>query len=167
LVNADQYSIVQTLDDGVKSVGTLLQRLEHTYHLPVALLVIPLFALVNAGVAIDFDSFGSALKNPVALGVIAGLVAGKLIGITGICWIALKLGIGNLPEHTEFRHIVGVSLLAGIGFTMSNFLAELAFAATPENLLMAKTGILLASLIASVCGYVWLRFAVPRQVSGN
>lgn len=163
LVNTDQYSIVQTLDHGVKSVGTLLQRLEHAYHLPVALLVIPLFALVNAGVPIEMASFGTALSHPVTLGVIAGLVAGKCIGITGICWIALKLGIGNLPEGTEFRHIVGVSLLAGIGFTMSIFIAELAFAATPENLLMAKTGILFASLLAGAGGYLWLRFAVPKK----
>ncbi len=163
LVNADQHSIVQTLEHGVKNVGTLLQRLEHIYHLPVALLVIPLFALVNAGIPIEPATFGTALSHPVTLGVIAGLVAGKFIGITGICWVALKLGIGNLPEDTEFDHIIGVSLLAGIGFTMSIFIAELAFAGTPENLIMAKTAILLASLLAGICGYLWLLFTTRKK----
>ena len=164
LVNASQYSIVQTLGQGVKGVGTLLQRLEHAMHLPVALLVIPLFALVNAGIPIEVTSFGTALSHPVTLGVLVGLVAGKCIGITGACWLALKFGIGNLPEQTEFRHIIGVSLLAGIGFTMSIFIAELGFAENPEYLLMAKTGILFASLTAGLGGYLWLRFMARKVV---
>ncbi len=166
--NEAQRSILRVLERDVELVDTPLQRLEHLYHLPVALLVIPIFALTNAGVPIAFDTFWSTLNHPVTLGVMFGLVFGKFIGITGFCWLALKLNIGQLPEHTEFRHIAGVSLLAGIGFTMSLFIAELAFAGHAEQLLMAKTGILCASLVAGVLGYTWLllttrRTTDPRQ----
>jgi Na+:H+ antiporter, NhaA family len=86
---------------------------------------------------------------------------GKLIVVTGFTWIAVKLGLTQLPQGLNFKHIVGAGLIAGIGFTMSIFIAELGFAHHPEDLLMAKTGILLASLIAGVAGYVWLRLFCP------
>lgn len=167
LTNDNQRAIVQTLEHSASQVGTLLQRLEHAHHLPVALLVIPLFALANAGVPIDVDSLGVALSHPVTLGVVAGLLLGKVIGIAGVCWLALKLGIGRLPDDTEFRHIIGVSLLAGIGFTMSIFIAELGFQQHAENLLLAKTGILLGSLIAGVLGYVFLWRATAVDLNRN
>ena len=85
-----------------------------------------------------------------------GLLLGKFIGITGACWLALRLGIGQLPSGTRFSQIAGVSVLGGIGFTMSIFIAELGFAAQPEYLLMAKTGVLAASLLAGVLGFIWL-----------
>ncbi|MEO7558132.1 MAG: Na+/H+ antiporter NhaA [Gammaproteobacteria bacterium] len=160
--NEAQRTVLRTLERNIELVDTPLQRLEHLYHLPVALLVIPIFALVNAGVPIAFDTLWSTLNNPVTLGVMLGLVFGKFIGITGSCWLALKLNIGQLPEHTEFRHIAGVSLLAGIGFTMSLFIAELAFAGHAEQLLMAKVGILCASLAAGVLGYGWLLLTTRR-----
>jgi len=156
LLNEEQYSIIQNLESDAKLAGTLLQRMEHTYHLPVMLLVIPLFALVNAGITVEIELLGEALRHPVTLGVIFGLVIGKTLGISGACWLALKCGIGKLPEHARFHHIIGASLLAGIGFTMSLFIAELGFAGAPENLLMAKIGILVASLLAILSGYAWL-----------
>ncbi len=164
--NDAQRIILQTLERDIELVDTPLQRLEHLYHLPVALLVIPVFALVNAGVPIAFETVGMTLYHPVTLGVMFGLVFGKFLGITGSCWLALKLNIGQLPEHTEFRHIAGVSLLAGIGFTMSLFIAELAFAEQAEYLLMAKLGILYASLAAAVLGYGWL-LLTTRRVNSN
>ena len=85
-----------------------------------------------------------------------GLVLGKFIGISGACWLALRLGIAQLPGSTRFSQIAAVSMLAGIGFTMSIFIAELGFADQAEFLLMAKTGILAASLIAGLTGFVWL-----------
>lgn len=154
--NEAQRSVLRTLEHNIELVDTPLQRLEHVYHLPVALLVIPIFALVNAGVPIAFDALGTALSHPVAMGVMIGLVLGKFIGIAGGCWLALRFNIGQLPEHTEFRHIIGASLLAGIGFTMSLFIAELAFAGHPEEILAAKLGILAASFMAGVLGYAWL-----------
>ncbi len=157
--NQEQRAIVQTLENGVQLVETPLQRLEHSMHMPVAFLVIPVFAFINAGIPIDFSVFGETLQHPVALGVMLGLVLGKFIGITGASWLVLKLGMAKLPVDTSFSQIAGVSLLAGIGFTMSIFIAELGFAGHPEDLLMAKTGILAASLLAGVSGYLWLFLA--------
>jgi NhaA family Na+:H+ antiporter len=90
------------------------------------------------------------------LGVTFGLLFGKFIGITGACWLALRLGIGQLPTDTRFSQIAAVSVLAGIGFTMSIFIAELGFANQSEYLLMAKTGVLTASLVAGLIGFIWL-----------
>lgn len=156
LNNEDQHAIARNLEESTKMVRAPLQRLEHAFHLPVMLIIIPIFALTNAGVSIKFDVLDEAFSHPLTLGVILGLVAGKFIGITGICWVALKLGVGQLPENTEFRHIAGVGLLGGIGFTMSLFIAELAFAGSAEALSMAKIGIISASVIAGLTGYLWL-----------
>ncbi len=156
MTNDALRGIVQTLENGVHSVEAPLQRLEHVWHMPVAYLVIPVFALANAGIALNFDSLGETLNHPVMLGVAFGLVLGKFIGITGFSWLVLKLGVAELPKDTRFTQIAGVSLLAGIGFTMSIFVAQLGFANNEELLLMAKTGILFASLLAGVAGFIWL-----------
>ena len=159
-------ALLQTLENGVHSVESPLQRLEHSMHLPVAFLIMPLFALANAGIPIDAGSVGQALSHPVSLGVMAGLVLGKLVGIAGLTWLALRFGVGTLPEGMNLRHLVGVGLVGGVGFTMSIFIAELGFAGQPENLLMAKTGVLFASVLAGAAGYFWLRLfagkAEPR-----
>jgi len=156
MTNTELRGVVQALEDGVHKVEAPLQRLEHSMHMPVALFIIPIFAFINAGIPMDFSSMGETLLHPVTLGVMLGLVLGKFIGIAGTCWIALKLGIGQLPAQTSFSQIAGVALLAGIGFTMSFFIADLGFAGQPEHALMAKTGILVASVIAGIGGYVWL-----------
>lgn len=157
LTNDDLRATVKTLESGLIKVQTPLQRLEHGLHLPVAYLIIPFFALINAGIPIDFAAFDTALAHPVTLGVGLGLVLGKFIGIAGASWLALRLGIGQLPHDTRFSQIAGVALLGGIGFTMAIFIADLGFASDPDNLLMAKTGILLASAVSGIGGYVWLR----------
>ncbi len=162
MTNQDLRAVVQTLENGVHKVETPLQRLEHGLHMPVAFLVIPIFAFINAGIPMEFAGLGNTLTHPVTLGVSLGLVLGKFIGIAGVSWLALKLGIGQLPAHTRFSQIAGVALLAGIGFTMAIFIAELGFASQPEFLLMAKTGILFASLLAGVSGYVWL-YLISKQ----
>ena len=154
--NEKLHSLVQTLEQGVRAVQTPLQQLEHSWHLPVAFLVIPIFALFNAGIPFNFGTLNETLAHPVTLGVMLGLVLGKFIGITGACWLALRLGIAQLPGNTRFSQITAVSMLAGIGFTMSIFIADLGFADQPEFLLMAKTGVLAASLIAGLTGFVWL-----------
>ena len=152
-------ALLQTLENGVHSVESPLQRLEHNMHMPVAFFIIPLFALANAGIPVELDGLVQTLLNPVSLGVMVGLVLGKLLGIAGITWLAVRLGLGSLPEGMNTRHLIGVGLVAGIGFTMSIFIAELGFVGQPEALLMAKTGVLFASLIAGVGGYLWLRFS--------
>lgn len=156
MTNEKLYSVVRTLEQGLRGVQTPLQRLEHFWHLPVAFMVIPVFALVNAGIPLQLGALGDTLSHPVMLGVLLGLVLGKFVGITGACWLALRLGIGQLPGGTRFSQIAAVSVLGGIGFTMSIFIAELGFAEQPEYLLMAKTGVLAASLLAGVSGYIWL-----------
>ena len=128
-------------------------------HLPSAYLIIPIFSLANAGIHIDWASFGNNISHPISLGIMAGLVLGKLIGVTGFTWVAMKLGLSKLPEGLNFNHIVGAGLMAGIGFTMAIFIAELGFAHHPEDLLLAKTGILLASFIAGISGFIWLFFS--------
>lgn len=158
MTNEALQSVVQTLENGVHKVETPLQRLEHGLHMPVAFLVIPIFAFINAGIPLDMASLGETMSHPVTMGIILGLVLGKFIGIAGVSWVALKLGIGQLPANTSFSQIVGVALLAGIGFTMAIFIAELGFVGQAEHLLMAKTGILFASLLAGISGYLWLRW---------
>jgi len=154
MTNVELRAVVQTLKNGVHGVETPLQRLEHVWHMPVAYLVIPIFALANAGIPLTFGSLGETLTHPVVLGVSLGLVLGKFIGITGACWLVLKLGVAELPKDTRFTHIAGVSLLAGIGFTMSIFVAQLGFGDREDLLLMAKTGILAASMMAGVTGFI-------------
>jgi NhaA family Na+:H+ antiporter len=157
--NEAQRSILQTLENGVHLVEAPLQRLEHSMHTPVAFLIIPLFALANAGIPVDFSALEETITHPVTISVMCGLIFGKFVGIAGFTWLAVKLGVGKLPQGVSFVHIAGVSLLGGIGFTMSIFIAELAFADQLEYLLMAKTGILFASIIAGIGGYLWLYLA--------
>ncbi len=161
--NEEQRSILQTMENGVHLVETPLQRLEHSMHLPVALIIIPIFALANAGIPLDFGSMGQTLAHPVTVGVMLGLILGKLLGIGGFSWLAIKFGLARLPVNTRMSQLVGVSLLGGIGFTMSIFIAELAFTGSAEYLLMAKTGILVASLLAGIAGLIWLYKAAPKD----
>lgn len=149
--------VIQTLIDGIHLVETPLQRLEHSLHVPVAFIVVPLFALANAGIPLHLDQIPALVTEPITLGIIAGLVIGKLLGIAGLSLLAVKLGIGQMPQGTNASHLIGVGLLGGIGFTMSIFIAELGFKGQTEELLLAKTGVLFASIIAGVAGYLWLR----------
>ncbi|MBY6188822.1 Na+/H+ antiporter NhaA [Microbulbifer agarilyticus] len=150
---------VSALDNGVHLVQSPLQRMETRLHIPVAFIVVPIFALANAGIPVDSFTSAEAVLNPLTIGVICGLVFGKLIGIVGATWIGWKLGWGELPKHSTFHHIIGVALLGGIGFTMSIFISELAFAGQNEMLIQAKAGVLLASLIAGISGFLILRRA--------
>ncbi len=135
-----------------------LQRLESGLHIPTTYLVIPLFALANAAIPLDLESITNAAIDPVAQGIVFGLVAGKLVGVAGGVWLLQKLGIGVLPKGVNFKHIVGAGLVAGIGFTMSIFISDLAFTGNDEIVVVAKMGILFASLIAGLCGFLWLRY---------
>ena len=155
--------VVQTLLDGIHMIETPLQRLEHSLHIPVAFVIIPLFALANAGVPIAMSQLPSLLTEPITLGIIVGLVFGKFLGVAGLSLLAVKLGIGSLPEGTRPHHIIGVGFLAGIGFTMSIFIAELAFEYQKEALVLAKTGVLFGSVIAAVTGFTWLYVTSSRK----
>ncbi len=151
-------SHVRALGDGVQLLQAPAQVMERKMHLPSAYLIIPIFSLANAGIPVDWSSLGDILTHPVSVGIAAGLVIGKLIGIAGFSWIAVNLGLTTLPHGVKFKHIIGAALMGGIGFTMSIFIAELGFAHSAEDLLMAKTGVLLASVVAGVSGFLWLYF---------
>ena len=140
-----------------------LRRLEHALHPWVAFGVLPIFAFANAGVAIDAVAVGD-LANPVFLGIVAGLVLGKLAGVLATSWLAIRLGVASLPEGANWLQLVGVALLCGVGFTMSLFIASLAFELGAEQYFgLERLGILAGSLIAGVAGYLVLRAALARQ----
>ncbi len=167
LKNDEMRAKVRALGEGVHLVQAPAQILEHKMHLPSAYIVIPIFALANAGISINWSSMTSIASHPIAMGIALGLVVGKLIGIAGFSWVAVKLGITTLPQGLNFKHIIGVSLMGGIGFTMSIFIAELGFADQDHNLLMAKTGILLASAFAGISGFAWLYFTAQKEHKEN
>lgn len=149
-----QRSLLQAIDDDTLLVEAPLQRLEHTLHPWVAYLIMPVFALANAGVSIQSDLL-AALTNPITIGIIAGLVIGKQVGITFMAWLVTRLGISELISGVSWRQIHGTSLLAGIGFTMSLFISNLAFD-DAQMLANAKVGILVASAISAGLGWIIL-----------
>ncbi len=153
-----QKAILINIQDRIDALGTPSARLERNLHLPVALIIIPLFALANAGISIDFSSIGTTLMEPVSIGIIAGLILGKVLGIFGVSWLAIKLKIAQLPKDSSMTQIFGVAFLGGIGFTMSIFVADLAFVGNAELIFQAKVGILFASLFAGLFGFFWLRY---------
>jgi NhaA family Na+:H+ antiporter len=158
----NQKGILLNIKDRIDAVGTPASRLEHSLHLPVSLVVIPLFALANAGISIDFSSIGETFSQPVSMGVMAGLIFGKVLGIAGVAWLAIKLGIAQLPQGSNMSQIFGVAFLGGIGFTMSIFVAELAFLGNSELIFEAKVGILSASLLSGLIGFIWLKYIAKR-----
>jgi NhaA family Na+:H+ antiporter len=153
-----QKAILINIKDKIDSVRSPSARLEQDLHLPVSLIIIPLFALANAGISIDFSAISNIVVEPIALGIISGLILGKVLGIAGVAFLAIKLGLAKLPQNSTMSQIFGVAFLGGIGFTMSIFVADLAFAGNDELIYQAKIGILAASLFAGLFGYFWLRF---------
>jgi NhaA family Na+:H+ antiporter len=134
-----------------------LHRLEHALHLPVGFVILPIFALANAAVPVLGLPPG-ALTAPVTLGVSLGLLLGKVVGVFGLSMLAVRLGLADMPAGAGRRHMLGVALLCGIGFTMSIFIALLAFPASPLLQAEAKIGVLAGSLLAGISGYLVLRF---------
>ncbi|CUS39660.1 Na+/H+ antiporter NhaA [Candidatus Nitrospira nitrificans] len=139
-----------------------LDRLERIVHPWVSFLVLPLFALANAGVALSGSMLREAAASPVTLGVVGGLVIGKLAGIAGFSWLAVQTGIATISKDITWSHLMGVAMLGGIGFTVSLFMTGLAFDEAPLRA-DAKVGILAASLMAAVMGYAWLYWATKKK----
>lgn len=139
-----------------------LKKLEHDLHPAVAFGVLPLFAFANAGVPLAGIT-PATLAGAVPAGIALGLVAGKLIGVFGASWLAVRLGIARLPEGTGWVHILGAALLCGVGFTMSLFIASLAFEGAAVQLSAeSRLGVLVGSIVAGLAGYLVLRFARRR-----
>jgi NhaA family Na+:H+ antiporter len=163
LSNDERQGALHALNRANEDVEPPLQELEHALHPWVVFAVMPLFALANAGVVLGED-FAATLLNPVSLGILAGLLLGKQFGITLFAWLAIKSGLSELPEGMTWRHIYGAGWLGGIGFTMSLFISDLAFTDGPL-LDVAKLGILAASLVAGVGGWLILRGASSLRSS--
>jgi len=162
--NGEQQKILQSMENFVHCMESPLQRMEHNLHIWVSFLIIPIFALANAGIPIDIATLGQTFSHPVTIGVMAGLLAGKMIGIFFFSWFVLKTGLSRLPQGVTLPQIASVSLLAGIGFTMSIFIGGLAFT-NGQYLLNAKIGILTASLIAGIAGYIALRLCTTKPTA--
>jgi NhaA family Na+:H+ antiporter len=150
LTNGNQRAILQAIEVAAEHAQTPLQRMERTLHPWVGYFIMPVFALANAGIAIRSD-FLAAFAQPVTLGVMAGLIFGKQIGIFSASYLAVKLGWSDLPSGMTWLRLYGLAWLGGIGFTMSLFIASLAFGES-EFLNMSKAGILAASLISGIVG---------------
>ncbi|NCA86527.1 MAG: Na+/H+ antiporter NhaA [Clostridia bacterium] len=138
----------------VHAVSPLL-RIENSLHAWVAYFIIPLFAFANAGIIFN-NSLMADIGNPISVGIFAGLVLGKPVGILLFTFLATRFKVAQLPFGVHWKHIIGVGFLGGIGFTMSIFIDNLAFATDPYNIEIAKLGILLSSLVAGIVGYLIL-----------
>lgn len=141
-----------------------LKRLEHWLHPWSTFAILPLFAFVNAGISLEGISL-AGLTSTLPVGVALGLFVGKPLGIFTFSWISIKLGMAKLPEGIDTRHIFAVSVLCGIGFTMSIFISSLAFG--HAHLILdnyARLGILIGSTVAALAGYIMLRATLPKKV---
>ena len=163
LRNEERQGILHALNIVNEEVEPALQEMEHALHPWVVFAIMPLFALANAGVVLGED-FVATLLDPVSLGVMAGLLLGKQFGVALFAWLAVKSGVSELPGGVTWRHIYGAGWLGGIGFTMSLFISDLAFTNSPL-LDVAKLGILAASLVAGVGGWIILRRASASSPS--
>jgi Na+:H+ antiporter, NhaA family len=157
LTNEERQAALHALNHATYQLEPPLHELEHTLHPWVVFAIMPIFALANAGVTLG-GGLAEALVSPVALGIVAGLVLGKQLGITLFAWLAVKVGVSELPVGINWRHVYGGGWLGGIGFTMSLFITDLAFS-NGSLVDAAKLGILAASLIAGVIGWAILRGA--------
>ena len=156
-------SDIATLND---SAHTPLQKIEHALHPVTAYFILPIFALSNAGVHIDGRVI-DMVDHPISLGIIAGLVLGKFVGISLFSRLVVRLKLASLPIGVSWSHVYGAAFLAGIGFTMSMFISDLAFE-EPEYIQIAKVGIMVASWIAAVIGMLWLSLSNRgKTISGT
>jgi NhaA family Na+:H+ antiporter len=161
-----KQTAARLLELASESVESPLQRLEHSLHPWVIYAIMPIFALSNAGVVLSVSDFATAVTSPAALGTIIGLSLGKPLGIVIFSWLALRIGLAELPSRLRMRHLAGAGFLAGIGFTMSLFIANLAFPGS-DYLNNVKIGVLLASLMSGLLGVAILMTTSPSQTATN
>jgi NhaA family Na+:H+ antiporter len=152
-VHATIAGVVVGLLTPARPVGgrAVLEDLEHRLHPITTLLVVPLFALANAGIAFDGDTLSAAATDDLVWAIAAGLLVGKLLGIAGTALAVARLGIGSLPAGVRAAHVWGVAALGGIGFTVSLFIGQLAYVA-PETVSAAKIGIFAGSIASAAVG---------------
>lgn len=158
-LSAPQLHAISRVELKAHQVQPPLQKLMRYLGPWVSFAIMPIFALANAGV--NLQSEGEVL-GALTLHVFLGLVAGKVIGIMGFCWLGVKMGLASLPDHSNWTHLLGLSLLGGIGFTMSLFIASLAFQDI-TLLNQAKLGVLMGSTVAGISGYLVLRYSLAPK----
>jgi Na+:H+ antiporter, NhaA family len=159
LLEPAQMHVLDQIKRLIRAADTPLQRLEHALYPLVSFVVMPVFALANAGISFTTIS-AEALFHPVSVGIFLGLLLGKFGGVVGACWIMIRLGWASLPGDVQWKQMYGLGVLAGMGFTMSLFITTLAYESA-DLILHAKMGILVASLLAGVMGYVLLKTSLP------
>jgi len=155
-VQAQRQQVMHELEIAALHASAPLHRLEHSLHAWVAFVIMPVFALANAGLQIDADTIGS-LDNRISLGIIAGLAIGKPVGVVLFTWVAIRTGLSSLPAGLTWRAITAGGFLAGVGFTMSLFISKLALE-DQADVDVAKTGILIASVVSALIGSAILIF---------
>lgn len=161
-----EEAVLGHMEELIAGTESPLERLERLVHPWTAFVILPIFALANAGVEISRDVIGDATTSSVTIGVVLGLIVGKAFGIFAMAWLAVRLGLAALPSGVTWRHIFGVGLVAGIGFTVAIFVSGLAFEEA-ELVDQAKIGILAASVAAGAGGYFYLRLlAKPPAEDG-
>ena len=159
----DQLHIIGKMKSMTKHAMPPLQRLEHSLHPIVSFVVMPIFALANAGVVFDIN-FEDLFSNNIFFGISFGLLFGKFIGIFGVTFILLKLKLVKLPKKMTVNHLFGISILSGIGFTMCLFITTLAYS-NPEQITQAKIAIFAASIVAGIAGYILLNRNAKSEVA--
>jgi Na+:H+ antiporter, NhaA family len=159
-MDAERFEAINLLRFALRIATSPMQRFEHAVQPWVTFLILPVFALFNAGVAIDPGAL-AALGSPVGLGVVLGLTIGKPAGVLGASWLAVRTGVAVLPDGVSWRHMVGAACLAGIGFTMSLFITGLSFPSVAGLQATAKLGILVGSLLAAAAGVAILLTVRP------
>lgn len=140
-------------------------KLEHSLYLPVAFLILPVFAFANTGLHVETQSLQAIASHSNSIGIIAGLLLGKPLGITLAAWFAVKAGICTLPAPLRWSHVIGTGMLGGIGFTMSIFITNLAFEGRPEVIHLSKMAILTGSLLSGLAGWWWLKRVLTVKVA--
>lgn len=150
----DQLHIIGNMKSIAKHAMPPLQRLEHALHPVVAFVVMPIFALANAGVVFNIN-FADLFSNNIFSGIVFGLLFGKFLGIFGVTFLLLKLKLVKLPKKMTVNHLFGISILSGVGFTMCLFITTLAYT-DPEHITQAKIAIFTASIVAGILGYILL-----------
>jgi len=161
ILSKEQINEIDNLEDWSTKYQSPLQHLEHNLHDWVAYFIIPIFALANAGVVINGDI---DLDTALVINIVVCLIIGKSVGISSIIFLAKKIKLVEVPTDISSRQIIGVSFLAGIGFTMSIFIASLAFIDEPVYLDSAKIGILIGSLISAIIGYIILSVKTTKSI---
>lgn len=162
LLTPNQIDILKSIESASDRVISPLQFMEDRMHGMVNYLIMPLFAFANAGITLSGAE--EAVAGPVTYAIVIGLVLGKSVGIYLFTWLAVRSRVTALPQGMNWQNVAGVSLLGGIGFTVSLFIANLSFGETDEVLLnQAKLGVLVGTVLAGVLGYVVLRCVLPKQ----